>query len=110
TEGPEMHVGTVTLNGIDPSRESDVRALMRTRTGAAYALEGQARDRADLESFYRDRGFENQTAVVVATPGSVDGTMNIDVNVTEGPQVIVGEIRVVGYQRVKPENVIVAMS
>ena len=34
TEGPEMHVGTVTLNGVDPSRESDVRALMRTRPGA----------------------------------------------------------------------------
>ena len=110
TEGPEMHVGTVTVNGVDPGRESDVRARMRTKPGAPYAIEDQARDRADIESLYRDRGFENQTCTFVSTPGAVDGTMDVVVNVVEGAQVTVGDIRVIGYQRVKPESIIEAMS
>ena len=36
--------------------------------------------------------------------------MDVVVTVTEGPQLIVGDIRVVGYQRAAPENIIAEMS
>ena len=49
TEGPELRVGTVRLTGVDPVRESAVRAQMRTKAGAAFSREDQLRDKFEID-------------------------------------------------------------
>ena len=104
-EGARTMVGSVAFQGNTVLGESQLRGLMTTAPGRAYS-EGEIaadRDRIDLE--YRNRGYES--IVVTPTIGLVENGTRADVsfNITEGPQVIVDHVIIIGNQRTSTETI-----
>jgi outer membrane protein insertion porin family len=105
TEGPRTLVGSVAFQGNTALGEPQLRAVMTTAADRPYS-EGEIaadRDRIDLE--YRNRGYE----AIVVTPviALVDNGTRADIrfDITEGPQVIVDHVIIVGNQRTSTETI-----
>ncbi len=106
TEGPQAHVGAITLAGVRPAFEADIRRLMTTKPGAPFVREQLDRDQAEIETYYRNLGFESvEVGVPPAVPAANAETLDVTVNVSEGPQIIVGDIRVVGNRSVSEQAI-----
>ena len=106
TEGAQAHVGAITLAGVRPTFQADIRRLMTTKPGAPFVREQLDRDRAEIESYYRNLGFESvEVGVPPAVPAANAATLDVTVNVSEGPQIIVGDIRVVGNRSVSEQAI-----
>jgi outer membrane protein insertion porin family len=105
TEGARTLVGSIGFEGNTALSESQLRALMTTAPERPYS-EGEIaldRDRIDLE--YRNRGFE---AVVVNPAISLvenDTRADVRFQITEGPQVIVDHVIIIGNQRTNTETI-----
>jgi outer membrane protein assembly complex protein YaeT len=104
-EGPRTLVGSIGFEGHTVLAESQLRALVTTAPGRPYS-EGeiaQDRDRIDLE--YRNRGYE--TIAVAPAVSLVENGTRADVRfeITEGPQVIVDHVIIVGNQRTSMETI-----
>ena len=98
-EGPRAVVGTVTFAGLDAMTAADARALVGTEPGRPF-VEGQMLADSDrLVSEYLDRGYERVT--INPTIALADDGTRADVRfaVTEGPQVIVGHVIILGNRR-----------
>jgi outer membrane protein insertion porin family len=104
-EGPEAHVGTLSFTGNRVESEAALRDQMRSKPGGLYLLDDLLRDQAALDTFYRDRGFEDVDVVIKRTPSADQRTIDVVVGIAEGPQVLVGDIRVIGNRKVSEENV-----
>ena len=106
TEGPQAHVGAITLAGVRPAFEADIRRLMTTKPGAPFVREQLDRDQAEIETYYRNLGFESvEVGVPPAVPAANAATLDVTVNVSEGPEIIVGDIRVVGNRSVSEQAI-----
>jgi outer membrane protein insertion porin family len=98
-EGPRTLIDTVAFSGNTVLPEEQLHALVTIAPGRPYSeLEvASSRDRIDLE--YRNRGYES----VVVEPGialAQNGTRaNIRFTITEGPQVIVDQVIIIGNER-----------
>ncbi len=105
-EGPQARVGTIELAGVSPPRQAAVRRLMTTKPGAPYVRELLERDRAEIEAYYRNLGFESvQVGIPQAAPRENAASLEVTVNVDEGPQILVGDIRIVGNRRVSEQAI-----
>jgi outer membrane protein insertion porin family len=105
TEGPRTLVGSVDFAGNTVLAESQLLALMTTAPARPYS-EGEIagdRDRIDLE--YRNRGYES--IVVIPVIALVDNGTRADVRfeITEGPQVLVDHVIIIGNQRISTETI-----
>jgi len=105
TEGPRTLVGSIGFEGHTALSESQLRTLMTTAPERPYS-EGEIaldRDRIDLE--YRNRGYE----AVVVTPviSLVENSTRADIrfDITEGPQVLVDHVIIIGNQRTSLETI-----
>src|SRR6185503_14643471 len=101
----QTRVGSIGFAGNTVVAESQLRAVMTTAPGRPYS-EGEIavdRDRIDLE--YRNRGYE--AVVVNAVIGFAENGTRADVrfDVTEGPQVIVDHVIIIGNQRTSTETI-----
>ena len=106
TEGPQAHVGAINLAGVRPAFEAEVRRLMTSKTGAPYVPEMLARDRGEIENYYRNLGFESvEVDVPPVAPAANTDRVDVTVHVTEGPQITVGDIRVVGNRSVSEQAI-----
>ncbi len=105
SEGPQARIGTVRFDGSRPEFEADLGELMVSKPGAPYVLEDLVQDKANIETFYRDRGFEDVQVGITPTLSEDKRTVAVVVQVSEGPQIIVGDIRVVGNRSVSEESV-----
>ncbi len=102
TEGPrgEIKAVTVAFEGPHQVAEQELRQVMRSKTGAPYVYADQARDVDTLRTLYLDRGF--QTVAVAVTPAVTNNGQDVSLRVVvnEGPQIRIGEITIVGNERV----------
>ena len=103
TEGPRTLVGSIAFDGNTVFAEGQLQALMTTAPSRPYSEFNLAsdRDRVDLE--YRNRGYES---VVIDPTVSFfeDGTRaEISFAISEGPQVLVDHVIIVGNQRTSIE-------
>jgi outer membrane protein insertion porin family len=106
TEGPLARIGRVTLTGVSAALEPELRGLMESAPGAPYIRERDAADRARIETFYRDRGFESVAIEVRSTQAQASiPVVDVTFDVTEGPQIFVGDISVVGNERVSENDI-----
>jgi outer membrane protein insertion porin family len=105
TEGPRTVVESVAFEGNTVLPELQLRAMTATAPERAYSEReiAQDRDRIDLE--YRNRGYE----AIVVTPviTLVDNGTRADVRfeITEGQQVLVDHVIIVGNQRISTETI-----
>jgi outer membrane protein assembly factor BamA len=108
-EGPKGVVRAVTFDFADAAHqvtEAELRQAMQQRVGRPYIDMEAAQDRTTLRTLYRNRGF--LSAFVDIVPSfSEDGTaVSLVVTANEGPQVVIGQISVVGNQHVSEEDIL----
>jgi outer membrane protein insertion porin family len=105
-EGPQQKFGTVELNGVNPSRIKDVKALMNTQSGQPFSLVTLSGDRDAVLQYYLSNGFD-QAKVDMREDTREEGsdTTNVALNVTEGPQVFIDRVLLSGVERTKPKVV-----
>jgi outer membrane protein insertion porin family len=104
-EGPRTRVGSIVIDGEMVVGEPELRALLTVAPGRPYA-EGEVaadRDRIDLE--YRNRGYD--TVLVQPRITLADGDTRADVtfSITEGPQIHVDHIIVLGNARTSIDTI-----
>ncbi|MGE3578095.1 MAG: POTRA domain-containing protein [Vicinamibacterales bacterium] len=99
-EGPRTRVTRVVVEGTFVLAEPAVRALLATQPGRPYTDADATVDRERIETEYRNRGYE-QVRVRSTVELSADGTeAEVHFIVTEGPQVLVDEVIILGYRRI----------
>jgi len=108
TEGPRAVVTGITFD-LDPQAvigEAELRSRMQTREQQPYVLANLTADRQDLPAYYESRGFFAQSTSITPTANAAGDEVTLAVVVREGPQIHVGEIIVVGNERVLARTIL----
>jgi outer membrane protein assembly factor BamA len=104
-EGPRTVIGDVVIEGNTVLTEGQIRNVMSLVPGQAYSDVQivQARDRVELE--YLNRGYES--VVVEVVPTFAEGATRADLRfgISEGPQVLVDHVIIVGNERTSTETI-----
>jgi outer membrane protein assembly complex protein YaeT len=105
TEGPRAVVRSVAFVGSQVFTEAQLRAAMTTMAGRAYAEATVTSDRDRIELEYRNAGYDS--VVVEPSVMLADNDTQADVRfmITEGPQVLVDHIIIVGNQRTSTRTI-----
>jgi outer membrane protein assembly complex protein YaeT len=98
TEGGQLTVESVTINGADPSREPALRGALGLTAGRPFYRPLLAADRDTLERIYRNQGF---LAASVTPAVAVDdaGRARVMWTVQEGEQSRVDRVLITGNER-----------
>ncbi|HEX5069083.1 MAG TPA: BamA/TamA family outer membrane protein [Vicinamibacterales bacterium] len=107
TEGPRGIVSSIkfTLSPNAVVTEADLRRHLTSREHEPFDLAKLLRDRDELNRYYESRGFLTRPTITPSfSPDGTDVTLNV--LVVEGPQIFVGEIVVVGNQRIKTDVIL----
>ena len=105
TEGPRTVVSSIAFEGNQVLADAQLHGFMTTAPERPYS-EGDivaARDRIDLE--YRNRGYENVVVNPTVSLANNGTRADIRFEITEGPQVIVDDVIIVGNQRTSTETI-----
>lgn len=101
--GPRTLVQSITLRGVAPEREAEVRALIDTQNGTVntkgmpYRADVLERDRYRIEALYKDRGMLRAGVAEEELALSVDGTTaTLTLAVSEGETFKLRSARCVG--------------
>jgi outer membrane protein insertion porin family len=104
-EGPRTLVGMVSFAGNGAIDDTTLRSLALTLPGQPYSESElvAARERINLE--YRNRGHEE--VVVIAEPTLAENDTRADLlfRITEGPQVLIDHIIIVGNRRISTRTI-----
>jgi outer membrane protein insertion porin family len=105
TEGPRTVVSSIAFTGNQVLPDAELQGLMTTAAGRPYSEADvvAARDRIDLE--YRNRGYENVVVGPVVSLADNGTRADIRFDISEGPQVIVDDVIIVGNQRTSTETI-----
>jgi len=102
TEGVRAVVARITFDlGEQPVvTESDLRAVMQSRPGGPYVPAIPLIDQDAIRAYYERRGFLDHAVRIVRTFNEAATEATLAVTAREGPRVLVGEITVVGNERI----------
>jgi len=105
TEGPRTLVGELAFAGNTVFDEAQLRSMMTTAPGRPFSEAELTADRDRVELEYLNRGYES-VQVAPATTLADNGTRaDVRVAVTEGPQIIVDHVIIVGNERTSTETI-----
>jgi len=99
TEGPRTFVNAVDLRGNMVFSDAELRAPLATLPGKAYSELDVASDRDRIDLDYRNLGYETVVVDPRVMLAEGDTLANVLFSITEGPQVIVDHVIVVGNRR-----------
>ena len=101
-EGRQQKFGTVTLAGVDPSREAALKEMLQAEEDQPFSLLTLSDDRDTLLSYYVSNGFD-QAKVEVQQSAQDENENNTDVTfaVTEGQQVTIDKVLISGVKRTR---------
>ncbi len=99
TEGPRTFVGAVDLIGNMVLSTEELRPSLATVPGNAYSEVDVASDRDRIDLEYRNRGYETVVVEPRVMLAEGDTRANVQFTITEGPQVIVDHVIIVGNRR-----------
>ncbi|MGH7338418.1 MAG: POTRA domain-containing protein, partial [Myxococcota bacterium] len=105
SEGPRTLIGSITLQGNTVFSEGQIRQLMVTAPGRPFSEIEVAQDRDRVQLEYLNLGYES--AVVAPHVALVENDTRADVrlSISEGPQVLVDHIIIVGNRRTSTETI-----
>ncbi len=108
TEGPRADVVAVTFDlGDGPQlRAAELGAAMLLKEGVPFVPAFVFADRDRLQEYYESLGFLNATVRVSSTLNAEETAATLAVLAREGPQVLVGEITVVGNRDWTQEDIL----
>ncbi len=105
TEGPQTRISAIAISGNEHVSTGDLRAAVSSRVGQSYYQAQVAVDRDAVLVQLLNRGYQNAsvTARVLFTPDH--GHAEVRFEVTEGPQVFVDHVLVVGNVRTGSDTI-----
>ena len=112
TEGPRATIAEIVFDlGEKPIvSEAELKTVMTIRTGTPYVRARAEVDREAMLSHYGSRGFQPEDYHVDAFFNATATEVTVKVTVREGPQLLVGEITVVGNESISRETILEEIS
>jgi outer membrane protein assembly complex protein YaeT len=104
-EGPRTLVDSVAFEGNTVFTEDQLRALVTTAPNRAFSAVEVASDRDRIDLEYRNRGYESVAIDPGAALSDNDTRANVRFAISEGPQVIVDHVIIVGNERTSAETI-----
>jgi outer membrane protein assembly complex protein YaeT len=98
-EGPRTLVGSVDLSGNMVLSSAELRGSFATVPGKAYSEVDVASDRDRIDLEYRNRGYESVVVDPRVMLAEGDTRANVLFAITEGQQVIVDHVIIIGNRR-----------
>jgi outer membrane protein assembly complex protein YaeT len=98
-EGPRATVRAIAFRGNQTMSVDELQRILTIAPGQPYTQVGVAGDRDRLELAYRNKGFENVVVEPTVMLAENDTRADVRFSITEGPQVIVDHIIIVGNER-----------
>ena len=105
TEGPRTLVGSVAFDGSAVLAEGELRALITTAPGRPYSELDVANDRDRIDLEYRNRGYQSVVIEPALALSENDTRADINFAISEGPQVLVDHVIIVGNERTSTETI-----
>lgn len=105
TEGPRTLVGAIAFDGNTALTEGQLLGLMTTVPSRPFSEADLAADRDRIELEYLNRGFESIQVAPAAVLADNGTRADIRVAITEGPQIIVDHVIIVGNERTSTETI-----
>lgn len=102
-EGPRTLVGSVALDGSTVFASGDLEARLTLTPGQPFAEADVARDRDEIDLAYRNRGYDSVVVEPIVALSEDDARAEIVFAVSEGDQVLVDRVIIVGNQRTSTE-------
>src|SRR5216117_3867668 len=99
-EGPQYHVGKLTISGYHATSEEKIRALLKMKQGSVYSPKQLRDDAKAVADAYGSGGYVD---LVVLPEGTPAGPARIDVHykIEEGDRSFVNRINIAGNTRTK---------
>ena len=105
SEGPRTAIGDVTFTGNTVFTDAQLRAMMTVAPGRPFSEVEVAADRDRIDLEYRNRGYESIVVEPRAVLADNDTRADLTFSITEGPQVIVGHVIIIGNTRTSTETI-----
>ncbi len=110
-EGPQGSIAAIHfVRDTTHVSEADLRSRLRSKEREPYVQSFVILDQDAVSSFYLDRGFRTATVGIKPAFGDDGREVTLTVEVTEGPQVTVADIQVIGNEKISAEPIIHAMT
>jgi len=100
TEGPQYHVGTVTIEGLHIVSEPNFRKVIKVTEGKVFSPQKLQKDIKSVEDAYGVAGYADAKVNVETAPAG-PGLVNLSYKVDEGIQSFVEHINISGNSRTK---------
>src|SRR2546422_1720172 len=99
-EGPQYHVGKLTISGYHATTEEKIRALLKMKEGSVYSPKALHDDAKALADAYGSGGYVD---LVILPEGTPAGPARVDVHykIEEGDRSFVQRINIAGNTRTK---------
>ena len=104
-EGPRTVVRTVTFPGNTAVGEADLQRITVVSPGRAFVTAEMNADRERIAAEYRNRGYLDAAVAAEPTFAEQDTLADVRFTITEGPQVHIDHIIIIGNQRTKTSTI-----
>jgi outer membrane protein assembly factor BamA len=104
-EGPRTIVRNVIFQGNTAVAEASLFAVIESAPGRVYTEVDMVADRDRVELEYRNRGYDSVTVNAGVTLAENDTRADLVFTMSEGPQVIVDDIIIVGNERTSTRTI-----
>jgi outer membrane protein insertion porin family len=104
-EGPRTLIGSVGFEGNTVLPESQLGAMVTSAVGRPFSEVEVAADRDRIDLEYRNRGYESIVVSPAAALAEDDTRAVVTFRISEGPQVIVDRVIVIGNRRTSLETI-----
>ncbi len=106
TEGPQLRVGKLAIQGNGHIATATLTALMNTTPGQLLSPRDLIGDRDAIVTAYNSRGFDRATVSVVQQPDPSDSNkVDVVFQVDEGEQIFVRDVSLTGLEFTRPQTV-----
>jgi len=104
-EGPQYRIGTLAIQGNALLSEAVIRGLIKSRAGGIFSREGLQGDVVAVTDRYADRGYLFADVMPVTNIRPAEHTVDVTLEITEGPQAFIRRIEIGGNARTRDKVV-----
>jgi outer membrane protein assembly complex protein YaeT len=106
TEGRQLRVGSLELQGNDHIPAATLTALLNTTPGQMLSPSNLAGDHDAMVTEYLRRGFDQVTVNLTQQPEPADsGKVDVIFHIDEGPQTFIRDVLLTGLENTRPQTV-----
>jgi outer membrane protein assembly complex protein YaeT len=106
TEGRQLRVGSLELQGNDHIPAATLTALLNTTRGQMLSPSNLAGDHDAMVTEYLRRGFDQVTVNLTQQPEPADsGKVDVIFHIDEGPQTFIRDVLLTGLENTRPQTV-----